>query len=210
MSKRLIFPCKVKSSSVADKNGYTMVTTAISGKWYEGMMKSFNPALEDIFAGDDCWKGINADQGGTWKMEVSDALTGQVLGAIKPCNVKNINGTRIEDGMVMGLKLEHPLTPFQEALEKTILTDINVELTVDMTVFEDAPENDGGEDLTPPPVDNDNDEGLEVYKEPTDEDVSVDSFEPVSGTGTAEDPVTIVIPVSPAKDATEPPATGEV
>ena len=190
MSKRLMFQCKVKSSSVADKNGKTMVTTAISGRWYEGMMSDFNPALEEIFSGHDCWKSLNADQGGTWNMTVSDANTGTVLGNIKPCAVKNINGTRVEDGIIMGLKMEHPLTPVQEALEKTILTDINVELTVDMTVFEDQPEGEDGVPEPPPEEEREDYDNTapEEESEPepskgseTSSSAGGDSFDPVPG-----------------------------
>ena len=138
MSKRLMFPCKVKSSSVEeDKDtGTSKVTTKISGMWYNGLYQNFNKDLEEVLREKEFWKAINSEITGTWKMIIADRTSGQVIGEITECKIKNINVNRVNDDMITtSIKITHPYTKAQTAIESSISTEINVELIVDSEVF---------------------------------------------------------------------------
>lgn len=120
---------KIKSSNVSEDKGSLNVVTKIGGKWYEGMYDDFNPDMEKLIRENSCWRGVNGNQEGLYKVEIVDVESKNIVADLKNVSVKNINVTKSQDIVTTSLKLSHEYSSYQPELERAMVGEVFVRIT---------------------------------------------------------------------------------
>lgn len=132
---------KIKDTGVKQDKNRLIVTTKLGGEWIPGMYAEFNPEFENMLTNSTCWRGINANQPGTYTVKFYNTENNEVIGELRSVEVKNINATKTADKISTSLKLSYDFTDLQYELEQAITGVVKVQIKAEMQLFDTTQNN---------------------------------------------------------------------
>ena len=138
--QKIMFHCKVQQSLVKEEKSIkdSIVFTSFAGEFKEGMFVDHSKQIESLIVQNNAWDKVTfGEQMDEWILKLSDPRSGETFATIPRCRLNNIIAQRGEEGKVkIGLVIKHQKSPFQQALEMAVSTEVLMHLKLDETVLD--------------------------------------------------------------------------